>query len=302
MRQVRRGDRGDAGARRHGSQRGHGDRHVHHPQRRLRALRQRHRPLSGGGAHVEALPLPGAGLGDGAQRDGVAPHDAVGSNIHLHVRRGRVLRVVPRANESINEVWISDRDRFGYEGLYSDDRVPAPMVRRDGVWNEVSWEEALEATVRGLREVVSGKGEEAVGALASASCTLEELFLFQKLVRSIGCANVDHRVRQRDFSDQGRGPGPSVHRHGRGRPGAARRGAADRLLHPQGASHRQPPAAQGESRRGLGDAPGRDGPRPEPGERRRGSWSRRRSSRTGWWPSRWPRPGWRIGSPRASKP
>jgi len=140
------------------------------------------------------------------QRDGIAPHDPVGSNIHLHVRRGRVLRVVPRANESINEVWLSDRDRFGYEGLYSDDRVPAPMVRRDGVWNEVSWEEALEAAVKGLREVVAGKGGEAVGALASASCTLEELFLFQKLARGIGCANVDHRVRQRDFSDQDGAP------------------------------------------------------------------------------------------------
>ena len=137
-----------------------------------------------------------------AQHDGIAPHDPVGSNIHLHVRRGRVLRVVPRANESINEVWLSDRDRFGYEGLYSEDRVLAPMVKRDGAWSEVSWEEALEAAVKGLREVVAEKGGEAVGALASASCTLEELFLFQKLARGIGCPNVDHRVRQRDFSDQ----------------------------------------------------------------------------------------------------
>ncbi|MDE0458450.1 MAG: NADH-quinone oxidoreductase subunit NuoG [Chromatiales bacterium] len=146
-----------------------------------------------------------------AQRDGVAPHDPVGSNIHLHVHRGRVLRVVPRANESINEVWISDRDRFGYEGLYSEDRVPAPMVKRDGTWSEASWEEALEAAVKGLREVVAEKGTNAVGALASASCTLEELFLFQKLVRGIGCANVDHRVRQCDFSDQDAAPGhPSI--------------------------------------------------------------------------------------------
>jgi len=141
-----------------------------------------------------------------AQHDGVAPHDPIGSNIHLHVRRGRILRVVPRANESINEVWISDRDRFGYEGLYSDDRVRAPMVKRDGTWSEVSWEEALEAVVAGLREVVAGKGTEAIGALASASCTLEELYLFQKLVRGIGGTNVDHRMRQRDFSDQDAAP------------------------------------------------------------------------------------------------
>ena len=146
-----------------------------------------------------------------AQRDGIAPHDPVGSNIHLHVRRGRVLRVVPRANDAINEVWISDRDRFGYEGLYSDDRVPAPMVKRDGVWSEVPWEDALEAVVKGLRGVVAGKGGEAVGALASASCTLEELYLFQKLVRGLDCASIDHRVRQRDFTDQDAAPGyPSM--------------------------------------------------------------------------------------------
>ena len=141
-----------------------------------------------------------------AQRDGIAPHDPVGSNIHLHVRRGRVMRVVPRANESINEVWISDRDRFGYEGLYSDDRVLSPMVKRDGAWSEASWEEALEAAVTGLREVLAEKGGDALGALASASCTVEELYLFQKLVRGVGCANVDHRVRQRDFSDQDAAP------------------------------------------------------------------------------------------------
>ena len=145
------------------------------------------------------------------QRDGVAPHDAVGSNIHLHVRRGRVMRVVPRANEAINEVWLSDRDRFGYEGLYSEDRVRAPMVRRGGTWREVSWEEALEATAAGLREVVASSGGAALGALASASCTVEELFLFQRLVRGLGSANVDHRVRQRDFSDQDAAPGhPSI--------------------------------------------------------------------------------------------
>ena len=92
-----------------------------------------------------------------AQRDGIAPHDPVGSNIHLHVWRGRVMRVVPRANESINEVWISDRDRFGYEGLYSDDRALSPMVKRDGAWHDVSWEEALEAAVTGSARGGCGK-------------------------------------------------------------------------------------------------------------------------------------------------
>ena len=53
----------------------------------------------------------------------VAPHDSVGSNLYVHTRNGRVMRVVPRENEEINEVWLSDRDRFSYEGLYTDDRL-----------------------------------------------------------------------------------------------------------------------------------------------------------------------------------
>ncbi|MBF2760097.1 MAG: NADH-quinone oxidoreductase subunit G [Ectothiorhodospiraceae bacterium AqS1] len=146
------------------------------------------------------------------QRDGIAPHDPIGSNIHLHVRRGRVMRVLPKANESINEVWISDRDRFGYEGLHSDDRVLAPMLRDADGWREVPWEEALDAVVAGIRDpegsAEGGQGGigDKIAALASPSSTLEELFLFQRLVRGLGSPNIDHRLRQSDFSDQERAP------------------------------------------------------------------------------------------------
>ncbi|MDH3316436.1 MAG: NADH-quinone oxidoreductase subunit NuoG, partial [Gammaproteobacteria bacterium] len=91
------------------------------------------------------------------QRSTVAPHDPVGSNLHLHVGRNRVLRVVPRENEAINEVWLSDRDRFSYEGLYSDDRLRAPMIRQNGRLTEVDWETALGFVAEGLR-VAAAKG------------------------------------------------------------------------------------------------------------------------------------------------
>ena len=217
-----------------------------------------------------------------AQRDGVAPHDPVGSNIHLHVRRGRVMRVVPRANEAINEVWLSDRDRFGYEGLYSEDRVRSPMVRRGGTWREVSWEEALDAAAAGLREVVASRGGAALGALASASCTAEELYLFQHLVRGLGSANVDHRVRQRDFSDQDAAPGhPSI---GMGLEDLERLDAAlligscTRKEHPI-VNHR---LRKGEPCRSGGDVPRRDGPRPQPRARGADGGPARRRSRARW--------------------
>jgi NADH-quinone oxidoreductase subunit G len=140
------------------------------------------------------------------QRDGVAGHDAVGSNIHVHVRQNRVMRVVPRENDSINEVWISDRDRFSYEGLYHDDRLLEPMVKRDGEWQAVDWETALASAVEGLNGVRSRAGPGQIGGLFSASATVEELYLGQKLLRGVGSANVDHRLRESDFRDQDEAP------------------------------------------------------------------------------------------------
>ena len=132
------------------------------------------------------------------QHDSIAPHDAVGSNVHLHVKGNIVKRVVPKENEAINEVWISDRDRFSYEGLNSSDRLENPMIKVDGEWRETDWGSALAFVVNGLKKIISTR----IGALASPTCTLEELYLFQKLMRGIGCKNIDHRQMQTDFSDQ----------------------------------------------------------------------------------------------------
>jgi NADH-quinone oxidoreductase subunit G len=141
-----------------------------------------------------------------SQHPAVAPHDAVGSNLYVHVRGGRVLRVVPRENDAVNETWISDRDRFSYLGLNTETRLTAPMVRRGGHLVAVDWETALAEIVRGLREVVARHGAGSIGALASPGSTLEELYLLQKLVRALGSQNVDHRLREVDTSDQGQAP------------------------------------------------------------------------------------------------
>ncbi len=140
------------------------------------------------------------------QRDTIAPHDCVGSNLHVHIRGGRVMRVVPRENEAVNESWISDRDRFSYQGLNAEDRLTTPMIRRGEKWEATDWETALKFTADGLRKLIAGGGAGKLGALASPAATLEELFLLQKLVRGLGGANVDHRLRQADFSDQSEAP------------------------------------------------------------------------------------------------
>ncbi len=136
------------------------------------------------------------------QHAAIAPHDSVGSNIVIHTLRGKVMRVVPLENEQVNETWIADRDRFSYEGIYSDDRLAKPLI--GGA--EADWETALEATSRGLKDVIARHGADAVGFLVSPTATVEELYLAQKLARGLGVANIDHRLRQADFIDQGAAP------------------------------------------------------------------------------------------------
>jgi NADH-quinone oxidoreductase subunit G len=132
----------------------------------------------------------------------VSPHDAVGTNLYAHVLRGRVMRIVPRPNEAVNETWIADRDRFSYQGIYSEDRLLKPMVREGGSLVETSWDTALAWTAERLSRVAKQHGGAQIGALAAPHATLEELFLLSKLVRGLGSANLDHRLRRSDFRDQ----------------------------------------------------------------------------------------------------
>ena len=136
------------------------------------------------------------------QHSGVSPHDSVGSNLYLHIRNGKVMRVVPQENEEVNEVWISDRDRFSYEGLYSEDRATQPLV--NGEMKE--WDVALEAASQGLKGLIEKQGADAVGVLVSPNATLEEMYLIQKLARDLGITNLDHRLRQGDFTHQDEAP------------------------------------------------------------------------------------------------
>ncbi len=132
------------------------------------------------------------------QTPGVASHDCVGSSINLHTFKQELVRVVAGENESVNECWISDRDRFAYQGLYAKDRVESPMIKQDGVWKEVDWDVALDAAA----DAIKATNPENVGVLASPRATVEELYLLQKSMRAIGVNNIDHRLRQSDFNDQ----------------------------------------------------------------------------------------------------
>ena len=124
-------------------------------------------------------------------------HDALGSNLWLHTRRGEVLRTVPRDNEAVNECWLSDRDRYSHQGMYAADRISAPEVKRDGQWQATTWEDALAFAGEALKKAPGSE----LGILVHPATSNEEGDLLVRLARGLGSAHVDHRLRQLDFAD-----------------------------------------------------------------------------------------------------
>jgi NADH-quinone oxidoreductase subunit G len=142
------------------------------------------------------------------EKPSIAPHDCIGSNIYINTRsqeyapQESVMRVNPRTNDSVNECWISDRDRFAYEGLSHKDRLLKPRMKKNGKWVDVEWKYALMAVADRLQAIVHDQSPDELAALVSPNSTVEECFLMQKLVRTLGSNNIDHRLRELDFSDQ----------------------------------------------------------------------------------------------------
>ena len=130
-------------------------------------------------------------------RESLGYHDAMGSNLFLHVRRGEVLRAVPRDNELVNECWLSDRDRYSHQGLYAADRALKPLQKVNGEWKEVSWAEGLAAA----REIFEANRGDDLGVLVHPATSNEEGALLARLAAGLGSNNIDHRINNRDFSD-----------------------------------------------------------------------------------------------------
>ncbi len=139
-----------------------------------------------------------------SRRKSISAHDSLGANLIVQVKNNKVLRVVPLENEDVNECWISDKDRFAYEGLNSADRLSKPMLKQGGVWQETDWQTALEYVAHGLRNIRHEHGANAIAAVAAPNSTLEELSLLQKVVRGLGSDNIEFRLRQQDFRLDGK--------------------------------------------------------------------------------------------------
>ncbi|WP_041186268.1 NADH-quinone oxidoreductase subunit NuoG [Candidatus Kinetoplastidibacterium desouzai] len=134
-----------------------------------------------------------------SRRKSISPHDSTGTNLTMQIKDDYVARVVPFENESINECWISDRDRFSYEGLNSSDRLSHPLFKDvNGNWVEISWNDALDKVVSNLLNISNKYGPEEIGAIASEYSTVEEFYLLSKLLSNLGSDNLDFRTRKND--------------------------------------------------------------------------------------------------------
>eukprot|EP01034_Spumella_vulgaris_P042514 gene42514-52724_t len=138
-----------------------------------------------------------------SRRKSVSPHDSLGANLIVQVKGGKVMRVLPLENDSVNECWISDKDRFSYEALDSAERLTQPMLKQGGEWKEVDWQTALEYVAHGLKNIKHEHGADAIASYATPHSTTEELHLLQKLTRALGSEHVDFRLRQSDFALDG---------------------------------------------------------------------------------------------------
>ena len=192
------------------TQRAHENRGDHGRRRALQLvfLRQHHRAVPGGRPDVRHVSLQGTALGPcaGAVRSARAARS--GCNVHLDFRFGELLRVISRDNPELDGGWLCDRGRFNYRYVHGEERLRRPLVKKDGAFVEVSWEEAFAEIARRLRQVRRDRGGAAIGAIGGGRLTNEEAYLFQKLVRAVfGSPNVDWRVGEQYIASSREFPG-----------------------------------------------------------------------------------------------
>ncbi len=125
----------------------------------------------------------------------ICNHCSVGCNTVLSTRAGQIKRVMPRQNEIVNEIWLCDKGRFGHHFNGSPNRLTTPLVRQGDQLVEATWGDALSLVARKFGEIKTAHGPNALGGLAGARLSNEDLYLFQKFFRQvIGTHNIDHRI------------------------------------------------------------------------------------------------------------
>ena len=119
-----------------------------------------------------------------------------GCGLLLQVLDGEVVGTLPQKDHAINEGGLCIKGWNAHEFIYNEGRLKRPLLKKDGSFKEVSWEEALEEVATRLKKIKEESGPDSIAGLTSARCTNEENYVFQKWMRAvIGTNNVDHCAR-----------------------------------------------------------------------------------------------------------
>ncbi len=132
--------------------------------------------------------------------DSICGNCGNGCNVAVQSRMGDLVRVNARANEAINEEWTCDRGKFGQYYVNDEKRITTPLLRKRNQLIPVSWDEALSAIEDNIVRVKADYGPDAIAAIGSTRCTLEENYLLGKMMRAvIGTNNIDHQMTEYPF-------------------------------------------------------------------------------------------------------
>jgi NADH-quinone oxidoreductase subunit G len=124
--------------------------------------------------------------------ESICPNCSNGCNIWVDAYQNKIQRLRPRINDEVNQHWMCDAGRFGFEYVNRDDRLKTPLVRHGEQLSPVSWEEALHWCAEALQALTQEHGPGALAGVGSTKSTNEELFLFRRLVREvIGSPHLD---------------------------------------------------------------------------------------------------------------
>lgn len=120
------------------------------------------------------------------------PYCGTGCEMRVGTNDGIVVTVRPAMDAPVSRGHLCVKGRYAHDYIYAKDRVLHPMVRSHGEWKTVSWDEALDEAVQGLKKAAERYGKKAVGVLGSSRATNEENYVAQKFARLVlGTHNVD---------------------------------------------------------------------------------------------------------------
>ncbi len=124
---------------------------------------------------------------------------SVGCRMNVDVRHGTVLRTMSvEGDDAVSDWWLCDRGRYNVGYIDSAERIKQPLLRRDGAFVQIGWDDAFALWAKAIRSALDAGGPERLGAIGGGRLTNEEAYLLARTMRSLGVKNLDWRAgRQR---------------------------------------------------------------------------------------------------------